>query len=93
MAYQPGPIPIDARQLSAYLERELRRIANAQIEALDTARVNLAAGPTWVAGAGTPEGAVFAPKGSLYSRTDGGALTCLYVKESAGTLNTGWAAK
>lgn len=30
--------------------------------------------------------------GSTYHRTDGGAATCLYVKES-GTGNTGWVAK
>ncbi|WP_408585903.1 hypothetical protein [Novosphingobium sp.] len=43
-------------------------------------------------GTGTPESAVSAPKGSLYLRTDGGAGTTLYVKES-GSGNTGWAAK
>lgn len=50
------------------------------------------AGPTWTNGTGTPEGSVTAPVGSLYSRTDGGAGTTLYVKES-GTGNTGWVAK
>lgn len=44
------------------------------------------------AGAGTPEGAVTAPVGSLFLRTDGGANTTLYVKES-GAGNTGWIAK
>lgn len=44
------------------------------------------------AGTGTPEGAVTAPVGSLYLRTDGGANTTLYVKES-GAGNTGWIAK
>lgn len=43
-------------------------------------------------GAGSPEGAVSAPVGSMYTRTDGGAGSTLYVKES-GTGNTGWAAK
>jgi len=43
-------------------------------------------------GAGSPEGVVTAPVGCLYSRTDGGAGTSLYVKES-GTGNTGWVAK
>ena len=46
----------------------------------------------WYSGAGSPEGVVSAPVGSLYSRTDGGAGTSLYVKES-GTGNTGWVAK
>lgn len=49
-------------------------------------------GVIWRCGAGTPEGAVTAPVGSLYTRTDGGANTTLYVKES-GVGNTGWVAK
>jgi len=46
----------------------------------------------WTAGTGTPEGAITAVVGSLYTRTDGGANTTLYIKES-GTGNTGWVAK
>jgi hypothetical protein len=49
-------------------------------------------GVLWRCGAGTPEGAVTAPVGSLFTRTNGGANTTLYVKES-GTGNTGWVAK
>ena len=44
------------------------------------------------AGSGSPEGAVTASVGSTYRRTDGGAGTSFYVKES-GTGNTGWVAK
>ena len=47
---------------------------------------------TWTSGTGTPEGAVTASIGSLFTRTDGGAVTTLYVKES-GAGNTGWVAK
>jgi hypothetical protein len=43
-------------------------------------------------GTGTPEGVVAAGIGSLFLRTDGGAVTTLYVKES-GSGNTGWVAK
>jgi hypothetical protein len=43
-------------------------------------------------GSATPEAVVTAPIGSIYLRTDGGAATCLYVKES-GVSNTGWVAK
>lgn len=43
-------------------------------------------------GSGTPEGAVTAPVSSIFLRTDGGAGTSFYVKES-GTGNTGWVAK
>jgi hypothetical protein len=46
----------------------------------------------WTSGNGTPEGAVTAVVGSLYTRLNGGAVTTLYVKES-GTGNTGWVAK
>lgn len=43
-------------------------------------------------GSGSPEGVVTAPIGAYYSRTDGGAGTSLYIKES-GTGNTGWIPK
>lgn len=43
-------------------------------------------------GTGSPESVVTAVVGSTYRRTDGGAGTTLYVKES-GTGNTGWVAK
>ena len=43
-------------------------------------------------GSGSPEGVVTAPIGATYSRTDGGAGTSFYVKES-GVGDTGWVAK
>lgn len=49
-------------------------------------------GNQWIAGTGSPEGVVAASKGCLFSRTDGGAGTCFYVKETA-SGNTGWVAK
>lgn len=49
-------------------------------------------GVFWSSGSGSPESAVTAPVGSIYTRTDGGASTTLYVKES-GSGNTGWVAK
>lgn len=42
-------------------------------------------------GAGSPEGVISAPVGSLYQRNDGASGTTLYTKES-GTGTTGWAA-
>lgn len=57
---------------------------------------NTAAGSTssfeLLSGVGTPENNVVATVGSLYTRSDGGANTTLYVKES-GAGNTGWVAK
>lgn len=49
-------------------------------------------GALWLSGSGSPEGVVTAVVGSLYTRTNGGAGTTLYIKES-GTGNTGWVAK
>lgn len=50
------------------------------------------AGPKDLAGSGSPEGAVTASVGSTYRRSDGGAGTSFYVKES-GSGNTGWVGK
>lgn len=55
--------------------------------------INVAAtGAKIFAGSGSPESVYTAPVGSLYLRTDGGAGTSIYIKES-GTGNTGWVAK
>tara|TARA_R110000868_G_scaffold7531_4_gene40610 strand:+ start:2371 stop:4017 length:1647 start_codon:yes stop_codon:yes gene_type:complete len=54
--------------------------------------MQFAATNTITSGTGSPEGVVTAPVGSLFLRTNGGAGTTLYIKES-GTGNTGWAAK
>lgn len=54
--------------------------------------VSMGNGCFWYSAAGSPEGVVTGPVGSLYTRTDGGATTTLYVKTS-GTGNTGWTAK
>tara|TARA_X000001382_G_scaffold124836_1_gene109743 strand:- start:1292 stop:1978 length:687 start_codon:yes stop_codon:yes gene_type:complete len=64
----------------------------AYVDASVTTGVNLGSGVTITSGANTPEGAVTAPVGSLFLRTNGGSNTTLYVKES-GTGNTGWSAK
>lgn len=45
-----------------------------------------------LSGNGSPEGVVSAVRGTLYRRLDGGAGTCLYVKETT-AAKTGWAAK
>jgi len=54
--------------------------------------LEMPSGVKWASGSGSPEGAVTGTVGSLYTRTDGGAGTTLYVKET-GSGNTGWAAK
>jgi len=44
------------------------------------------------AGSGSPEGVLTATIGSIYLRSNGGAGTSFYVKES-GSGNTGWVGK
>lgn len=43
-------------------------------------------------GSGSPEGNYYSSQGTVFHRTDGGAATSLYVKETA-AANTGWVAK
>jgi len=65
---------------------DLSAINKVKVATLDVGTVG------WKPGTGSPEGVVVAPVGSIYTRTDGGPGTTLYVKES-GTGNTGWTAK
>ncbi len=46
--------------------------------------------PDVLHGAGSPQGLVYAPQGSLYLRRDNLAVTALYVKTTGVTYNTGW---
>lgn len=52
-------------------------------------RYDVSASVNWRAGTGSPEGAITANIGSLYSQTDGTTDTAVWRKE-AGTGNTGW---
>jgi hypothetical protein len=56
-------------------------------------QVAFGAGAYVRAGTGSPEGVVGLPVGSLWLRTDGGASTTLYVKQTGGGGATGWVAK
>lgn len=55
-------------------------------------QLNWASQVRFIIRAGTPEGVVTAGIGAVCVRTDGGAATTFYVKES-GAGNTGWVAK
>lgn len=55
-------------------------------------RLGGSGGVHWIVGSNTPEGAVTANIGSVFLRSNGGANTTLYIKES-GVGNTGWVAK
>ena len=68
--------------------------ANVQGFASGAPSISLGTGSTkvvWRSGSGSPEGAVSANVGSIYSRTDSPSITTpnLYLK-STGTGNTGW---
>jgi hypothetical protein len=61
-------------------------------EPVNTGPIHLGTGAARIyTGTGDPENAVTATVGSLYSRTDGGASTTLYIKETGSTA-TGWRA-
>lgn len=82
MRYIKGPVIGD---FAKWTEREFEQIERVfAVLQVMTDRIKV--------GTATPEGAVTADVGTLFIRTDGGASTVLYVKES-GTGNTGWVAK
>lgn len=74
----------DVARLVASLYDFLRRVV-VSVNALDDTSV--------LTGEGSPQGVVVAKVGRLYTRTDGGAGTTLYVKESGNNTSTGWVAK
>jgi hypothetical protein len=91
-----GGLPTTSQQLSDSLTDETGTLkavfSNAPTftEKITTPRIDL--GVCFeLQGAGSPESVVTAPVCSTYRRTDGGAATSLYVKES-GAGNTGWIA-
>ena len=71
---------------------DLNNVGQSDGAASKTLTINNSTGPIMTNGTGTPEGVLTAHIGSTYGRTDGGAGTSFYVKES-GTGNTGWVAK
>ena len=82
MRYIKGPVMGDFAKWAEREFEQLERVFAALQLVTDRVKV----------GTGTPESAVTADVGTLFIRTDGGASTVLYVKES-GTGNTGWIAK
>lgn len=78
------PLGNDVGRLTTALYDVFRRIVST-VNGLEDAKV--------LRGSGSPEGAVVAKVGRLYVRTDGGANTTLYVKESGDNTATGWIAK
>lgn len=77
-------------QLNNYIIQGNLLLRNNQLRFVDSAGVYNDV--RWLVGTGSPEGVVAGAVGSLFTRTDGGAGTTLYVKES-GALTVGWVAK
>jgi hypothetical protein len=50
-------------------------------------------GPVWSTGTGNPNGSIVGSVGDMFTRTDGGAGSTLYVKESGADTSAGWVAK
>jgi hypothetical protein len=67
------------------------RIAALERETAELRRLLVSRTGHVLRGSGSPEGAVVASVGTLFLRTNGGASTTLYVKES-GNGTTGWRA-
>jgi hypothetical protein len=86
--------PINSRRVvfKVSSEGETQTLRGARAGAPATVPTNLTTGALWSSGIGDPNGAVTGNKGDLWSRQDGGAATCFYVKETNGG-NLGWVAK
>lgn len=95
MADQVAPpnLPLTTREYDAHFFEQFSNVLRLFFARL-TIQFNLVTSQVKYiySGAGSPEGVLTAPPGSLYSNTSGGAGTTLYVKET-GTGNTGWVAK
>lgn len=61
------------------------------LRAIDNLRMLLRTLSVFI-GEGTPEGKQDANRGALFLRTDGGASTSLYIKESGDGTKNGWRA-
>ncbi len=77
---------VTKEDLETFIDRELVPTVE-KIRILTSALLDLL-----MSGEGSPEGVVTAPVGTIYQRTDGGAGTSLYVKET-GVGSSGWTAK
>lgn len=76
----------DQVELRRTIEQAFQQVGNA------VQNVTFTNGLTVVTGEGSPEGVVTARVGSLYLRSDGGAGTSMYVKET-GSDENGWVGK
>jgi hypothetical protein len=78
-------------QVNNYIIEGSVILKNNRIRFTDTAGATN--GVIWRTGTGSPEGVVAGAVGSLFTRTDGGTGTVLYVKETGAATTLGWVAK
>lgn len=94
-----GPTNNARRSLKVTSEGELQTLRGVRAGGVALAsgppfvQPNLGAGTLWSSGAGDPNGVIVGSPGDLYTNTNGGAGTTLYVKESGANTNTGWVGK
>ncbi len=95
IALVPLAGPINGKRVAQLVtsEGETQTLSGVRAGGPGTLPTALGAGTLWSSGTGDPNGAVTGSVGDLWSRTDGGANTTLYVKESGAATNTGWVAK
>jgi hypothetical protein len=96
--FQTVPLagPINSRRVVARAssEGEVQSLRGVRAGGKNATPANFGTtGTLWSSGTGDPNGVVLGSPGDLYSRTDGGAGTTLYVKESGSATNTGWVGK
>jgi hypothetical protein len=96
--FQTVPLagPINSRRVVARAssEGEVQSLRGVRAGGKNATPANFGTtGTLWSSGTGDPNGVVIGSQGDLYSRTDGGAGTTFYVKESGTATNTGWVGK
>jgi hypothetical protein len=89
----PSRFELELTNLSGTRQLALRVSSEGSASVLGSLGVGGVSGPKWSSGVGSPEGIVTGSVGDLFTRTDGGAGTTLYVKESGIATMTGWIGK
>jgi hypothetical protein len=87
--------PINSRRVVFKVgsEGDTQTLRGVRAGGKDTTPATIASGALWSSGLGDPNGVVTGSPGDMFTRTDGGAGTTLYVKESGVATNTGWVGK
>jgi hypothetical protein len=93
LAATAGPTNSIRQVLQVTSDGETRTLRGLRAGGPGTLPTALGAGSLWSSGTGDPNGAITGSPGDLFSRTDGGAGTSFYVKESGVNTTAGWVGK